>query len=168
MKPPAVAPMVRLPALLPALAVLLAAGAAPAQGLTVSVDADLEFGRIAASADLPARVALDTDGLRTTDYGTLMTGGVVQPARFIARGDAGQIFQASVTAGPSGVSGIGLEGVTATCGPGSSFSSGLLSGCRLDGAGQATILVGATLVVDAGRGTTSLNASSAITVQVTY
>lgn len=149
------------------LALALAGGPALADPVFIDADADLAFGRFAAAAGAMARVTVGTDGLRTTDNGALLGGSVVQPARFVVRGIGGRPFQASVSGGPTGAAGINLEGLTATCGAGSTFISGLLSGCQLDGLGRATILVGATLVVDAGHGTTSLSAPGAITVQVT-
>ena len=152
--------------ILAATALALAASPAWADALVVAADADLEFGHFAASPVLASRVAIGTDGLRTTDNGALLSGAAPQPARFTVRGDAGRGFTATVMAVLADTPGVSLGNLTATCGPGSAFGAGQLSGCRLDGAGQATILVGATLVVDAGQGTTSLNAPSAITVRV--
>ena len=153
-----------------ALASLLVMGAQTAAAQNVARATDLDFGRFAASSVQPARVTVTPEGTRTTDHATLLGGTGPQAARFTVDGEGGRAFQASIIRGFSGQPGVSLENVTASCGFGSAFNaaSGTLSGCRLSVAGAAEILVGATLAVDAGEGSTSLSLPNAITVQVTY
>ena len=158
------APALRIALLASALA--MCAGPCLAESLSIVKEADLEFGRFAASAVLPARVTIGTDGARSTDNGVLLAGAGPQPAQFTVSGDSNSAFQASISLGATGLAGVSLQSLTATCGVGSTFSSGILSGCQLSVSGTATVRVGGTLVVDAGRSTTSLSALNAITVQV--
>ncbi|MCA6298064.1 MAG: DUF4402 domain-containing protein [Phenylobacterium sp.] len=145
---------------------VMSAGPCFAAGPTITTEADLQFGRFLAASALPVRVTVSTNGGRTTDNGVLLAGESPQPAQFAVSGVSNAIFQASISLGFSGPSGVNLESLTATCGAGSTFTSGVLSGCQFSPAGTATIHVGGTLVVDAGRSSTSVSAFNAITVQV--
>jgi hypothetical protein len=138
-----------------------------AAGPTIVRETHLQFGRFAASDARPSRVTISTSGVRSTDNGVLLAGASPQPAQFAVSGASNAVFQASISVGFSGLPGVSLESLTATCGAGSTFSAGLLSGCQLNVSGAATIRVGGTLVVDAGLSSTSLSAFNAITVQVT-
>lgn len=158
------APDLRIALLASALAMF--AGPCLAATPTIVKEADLEFGRFASSAALPARVTVSTEGARSTDNGVLLGGASPQPAQFAVSGASNAVFQASISVGFSGPSGVNLESLTATCGAGSTYASGVLSGCQFSLSGTATIRIGGTLVVDAGRTTTSLSALNAITVQV--
>lgn len=145
---------------------VISAGPCFAAGPTIAREADLQFGRFLASSALPVRVTVSTNGGRTTDNGVLLAGASPQPAQFAVGGVSNAIFQASISVGFSGPSGVSLQSLTATCGAGSTFTSGVLSGCQFSPSGTATIHVGGTLVVDAGRSSTSVSAFNAITVQV--
>ena len=153
---------------------VMSAGPCFAAGPTIAREADLQFGRFLASSALPVRVTVSTNGGRTTDNGVPesdrrpgpLAGASPQPAQFAVSGVSNAIFQAAISLGFSGPSGVSLQSLTATCGAGSTFTSGVLSGCQFSPSGTATIHVGGTLVVDAGRSSTSVSAFNAITVQV--
>lgn len=162
MSPKAPAPGIALLAL----TLILQAGPGHAAPPTVVKEADLEFGRFAASSALTTRVSVSTDGSRSSDHGLLLPGASPQPAQFAVSGPPNGPFQASISVGGSGPGGVALESLTATCGAGSIFSGAVLSGCQLSVAGTGTIQVGGSLVVDAGQGRTSVSINNAITVQV--
>ena len=149
-----------------ALTLILLAGPGLAAPPTIVKEADLEFGRFAASPSFTTRVSVSTDGSRSTDHGLLLPGASPQPAQFSVSGPPNGPFQASISVGGSGPAGVTLEGLTATCGAGSTYSGAILSGCQLSVSGTGTIHVGGSLAVDAGQGRTSVSMNNAITVQV--
>ncbi len=134
-----------------------------ATAIGIANSADMNFGIMTPTASA-GTVVLDTAGARTAPGGfvTLLSGGTIAAAAFDVTGGPAATYTITLPAAPVTLS-SGGDTMTATA-----FTDSLAGAGTLDGGGNQSFTVGATLNVDANQPVGTYVTGTAFTVTVNY
>lgn len=123
--------------------------------LTISKTTDLSFGTFAAT-NVAGTVTVSNTGTRTSSNVDLLSGGTTSAASFAIAGQSNASYSISIPASATLTS--GANSMTAT------LTNNAPGSPALNGSGQATVGVGASLAVGASQAAGSYNGSFTVTV----